>query len=485
MSFHVAMTDAFERDAASHLLRNDGQEDLCFGVWFPSRGRRRTTAVLSRLILPEDGDRQVHGNASFNGKYFERALEVALEVGGGLVFFHSHPQGSGWQGMSPDDRQAEAGMSGGVLSATGLPLVGVTLAGQDTIWSGRFWDRGSRKAHVPHHCESVRTVGESLRMSFNPGLAPPPDLGDRIVRTISAWGREVQEDISRLRIGVIGLGSVGSIVAEALARSGIRDVLFLDFESIERVNLDRTLNAKTKHADRGDAKVVVAKRAFLENAVVRPPKVDGSELSVCEEEGYRQALDCDVLFSCVDRPWPRSVLNFIAYAHLIPVVDGGIHVSRRPNGRMRGADWKAHVATFGRRCLECMGQYDPGLVSVEREGYLEDPSYMEKLPGDHPLRARENVFLFSLAAASLEVLQMLMMVVAPSGVGSYGGQNYHLVTGDLDLDVRGCEPGCPYREMVARGEAAGNAGVIPLHGAAEAARILRRQPRVKTRRRSR
>jgi hypothetical protein len=92
-------------------------------------------------------------------------------------------------------------------------------------------------------------------------------------------------------------------------------------------------------------------------------------------------------------------------------------------------------------------------VNVERDGLLDDPKYINSLSKDHPLRASENVFAFSMSTASLEVLQLVSMVAAPQGIADLGGQIYHAVTGVLDNDTRDCEPNCPYQhELVATGE---------------------------------
>jgi hypothetical protein len=147
------------------------------------------------------------------------------------------------------------------------------------------------------------------------------------------------------------------------------------------------------------------------------------------------------------------VLNFIAYAHLIPVVNGGIQVESKPGIGLRRADWKAHIASPERGCLECIGQYDAGMVAADREGYFDDPNYIAGLPADHPVRRNENVFAFSLNAAGLEVLQALMMVIAPLGIASPGAQTYHFVPGMLDEpQFDPCKNTCPYPKLIAQGD---------------------------------
>lgn len=473
-SYSAALPSTVNDCAANHLLRKDRQEDLCFALWYPSRGQDRTTALIQTPILPEPGERSVHGNASFGPAYFERVLGIALKANAGIAFMHSHLS-PGWQGMSRDDVVAEKRIAAAVETATGLSLVGLTI-GTDQSWSARFWEKTAPRTYERHWCQLVRVVGQQLKVTLHPDLATLPVFRPELTRTISAWGHEIQSYLSHLTVGVVGAGSVGSIVAESLARMGVGYIRLLDFDGVEMVNLDRLLFTSYRDAVLRRSKVEVLANALRNNATANHFSVVPLEWSIAEEEGFRAALDCDVLFSCVDRPLPRSVLNFIAYAHLIPVIDGGIQVRVSDRTRkLTHADWRAHIATPTRPCLECLEQYDPGSVSADRDGFFDDQGYIAGLPNDHPAKRNENVFAFSLSDASFEVLQFLSMIVAPSGLSNPGAQMYHFVTADLEQDKReACTDNCLYPGYIARGDSA-TIKVTNRHLKAEQARADRQQ----------
>lgn len=469
--YSVIVPDDSHQVLQKHLIRLDGQEDLCFATYNPSLGEKRFTGIVSSVILPESNEREIHGNVSFKSNYFERAIQIARARKEGLAFLHSHPV-PGWQGMSHDDIVAEERMSPATKAYTGFPLLGMTI-GTDQAWSARFWIKSQfeKRTYERKWCESVRVIGKRLSLTFNDNLLKPSFDAEKQLRTISAWGQKTQEDLSRLRIGIVGLGSVGSIVAEILARTGFSKFVLIDFDTVEEKNLDRTVFLRE---DVGRAKVYAMKDAIARAATSPHVDIQCVEYSICEKEGFNTSLDCDILFSCVDRPWPRQVINFISYGHLIPVIDGGILVrSNKDNTRLIGADWKVHTVGFERPCLECLGQYKTANAILEKDGKLDDPSYLQGLDKSQYHEVHENIFPFSSNVASLEVLQLLSLIVAPSGLSNIGQQTFHFVTGELERDKsHTCNPNCFFPLIQGKGNSAG-IKVFDKHLVAEKAREAR------------
>jgi hypothetical protein len=432
------------------LQRTDGQEDICFGLYAPSTGGNRFTAVVQQVLWPGEGDRNVHGNASFNPRYLARALFEASEQNLGIVLMHSHPLGRGWQAMSPPDVRAEQGIAASAYGATSLPLLGMTQAG-DLVWSARFWERTGFRQYTKVDCTHVRLVGRRFAVNFYDALIPPPPVTAQQIRTVSAWGDIRQAELARLHIGVVGAGSVGGIVAESLARTGVQRITLIDFDHVEDRNLDRLTYASG--GEIGKLKVTCLEEYLNSVATSEAFEVIAVPTSLAEAKAISAALDCDVLFSCVDRPWGRHLLNQISLAHGIPVIDGGIAARTNRSGQLAAADWRTHLLAPGCACIRCLGQYDIGWVQAEREGSLDDPKYIAGLPNGHPLKSRQNVSAFALACASRLLLQFISMVIEPLGHNDFGAEHYHFVGDSWESKrLANCEPDCPVRSVTGAGD---------------------------------
>lgn len=466
----VAMAGPVADTLRSHVDRPDGQEDICLATYRPSTGASRRTALITSVITPEPGDRHVHMNASIEGEYVLRAAAIAHQRGDGLVLCHSHPGGRGWQGMSTPDWDAESSYANLVREVTGHPLIGMTYAGSDGRWSARHWDQGAGKDVAPTHCENVRVIGEQLAVSWNDELVPRSRARRSQHRSVSCWGPDLHDDLVRRSVLVVGLGSVGLDIGLRLAATGMTNVGIMDFDTVEIGNLDRLVGADSVDVALGRSKVHVAHRLMTAAATASDPNLTVFEHSICEPEGLLAALDYDLIICCVDRPWARAVLNQLAYADLIPVIDGGIAIDVfDDDAGMRNATWRSHVLRPGRSCLVCNGQLDVSEVSLDIQGLLDDPDYISGAGRQRGIG--QNVSLLSISAAASLLAQFVSFNVAPGGVGDPGPLQYLLSTHTLEHLPDVSLPHCSYEASEAGGD--GRQSLAGQHPAAEAHRAAR------------
>jgi hypothetical protein len=441
----VALTASLHDELADHLLRDDGQEDVCIATYTVSTGARRVTRILHEVHVPGEGDRLVHGNATINGSYVLRIAALAAQRGHGVAILHSHPGAQGWQGLSAADTDTERSFAHLAEQLTGLPLLGLTLAG-DAAWSARLWEN-----REPRWAGSVRRVGGTLTLSWNDRIVPPPPPETSQDRTISAWGAELQRDIARLRVLVIGAGSVGLDVVQRLAATGLVEIGIMDFDRVHEVNRDRMVGATRRDARLRRRKVDVAARLARSAATANDFEAHRHHTSICSPDGLAVALDYDVIFSCVDRPWPRAVLNSLAYSDLVPVIDGGIAIDTFENGLLRGATRRTQTVTPSGPCLACSGQIKMLDVTLEMSGDLDDPGYIRRA-GREPVSGRPNVAALCAGVSASQLEHFVSLVAHPAGQGAPAPLRFALALHHLEHLPAASQPYCEVEQRSCLGD---------------------------------
>ena len=396
----------------------------------------------SRLLV-----REIHHASNYQVDYRSphsvqlKAVEVARlsrmarEANQGLVFVHTHPESS------------EGGFSN------------IDDAGEKRLRD--FLDRRNLgRTHVamlitPRTCRA-RTVGSSdsvavlqigrdlqdVAADFNRNLERTQDRFDRQVRV---FGPAAQRRLQRFRVAIVGLGGIGSAVAQQLAHLGVSEFLLIDPDIVEASNLNRLLGARA--TDVGQSKVDIAARCIAE---VRPDaSVERQQLSVLTELGARRLLESDLIFACTDSHGSRAVINQLAYQYLIPTIDTGVSISVEKQV-VKHVAGRVQMLAPGLGCLTCAELLNSDAV---RRDLMSDYERQQDPYFTGPGEPQPAVVSINSTVASLAVTMFLSAVASIPVEARF--QMYNAIAGTVRAvrrdPVAACVV-CSDRGALARGD---------------------------------
>jgi len=227
-----------------------------------------------------------------------------------------------------------------------------------------------------HSFDDVTITGPRVqRLSILPEHGRRESDAGIFDRQIRAFGLESQRTIESLTAAIVGLGGVGSLVAEQLVRAGVGRLILVDFDAVESSNLSRLFGATQDSIGRPKVGVIANHLASI-----GPAKLEPICDSVVRQSVLTRLRGADLVLACVDSDLARSILARFAYQYLTPVVDMGIRLDAR-SGHITAAAGRVSVVGPDGACLRCSHHINPDRVRAEslppaeaealaREGYI-------------------------------------------------------------------------------------------------------------------
>lgn len=341
--WHLVMPQELYDRLHSHLFPGDGDEHGAVIQAGVTEGERGVRVLARELHLAADGVDYVPGKRGYR---MLRADFIARQVdrcaSDRLVYLaiHNHGGTDRVQFSEDDLRSHRRGYPALLDIVRGMP-VGALVFAQNAV-SGSIWLSGEKRVQLV----DASIVGGSFRR-----LHPSPRFratsGEPIYdRQAKIFGEVGQDILRRAKIGIIGLGGAGSLLAENLGRLGVGNFVLADSDRAEPTNHPRLTGASRldtmalpiidrlpRWAQRvalsfAKPKVLLARRNILRanpHAHVRPLFGDFLHPEVAQE-----FIDCDYLFLAADTMRARLLFNAIVHQYLIPGVQVGakIHVDQ-------------------------------------------------------------------------------------------------------------------------------------------------------------
>lgn len=329
-----------------------------------------------------------------------------------LVFVHTHPNTDGVPNFSPIDDRGEQALDK-FLKTRGVNAPHTALVVSQDGCSAR-----ELNTHTP-----VRVMQAGVHLDIISDPVSHIDNDPMFDRQVRAFGSQSQAILKKLKVGIVGLGGTGSIVAQQLAHLGIEQYLLIDPDVVEASNLNRLAGATP--TDTGDPKVAVAERYI--RSIRSNAKVFSIQGSVLDAKTARLLVDTDFFFCCTDSHGSRAVLNQLAYQYLLPCIDMGVSISSK-EAIVTHITGRVQMLSPGLACLTCAGLLDADAIRYDLMSSYQRQTDPYFIGNGQPEPA---VMSLNSTMASLAVTMFLGAAIGVPSEARY--QIYNGITGKIRI----------------------------------------------------
>ena len=344
----------------NHLFPGDNDEHGAVLLAGLSHAGGNLTLHVREVHLAQEGASYVEGKIGYRAlspKFIHRLITRARDERLVYLAVHNHESDRKVDFSSIDFDSHERGYPALLQIARGMP-VGALVFGRHSMQAD-IWLPDGRRLDLDH----AVVIGNIIQR-----LTPFPkrvhiDYADPYERQIRMFGKVGQAELANCRVGIIGLGGIGSIVAEYLARLGVGQFCLIDDDRVEKSNLSRIVGASESDAIHGVTKVRVAEHLILQaNARAKIQMVVDD---VAKESVAKELISCDYLFLGADSMRARLIFNALVHQYLIPGVQLGSKIRSDPSGKLVDVMSVNRPVRPGQGCLWCNQLIDSNQLAKE------------------------------------------------------------------------------------------------------------------------
>jgi hypothetical protein len=273
-------------------------------------------------------------------------------------------------------------------------------------------------------------------------------------RQIKMFGRDGQQILSECRVAILGLGGIGSLVAEYLARLGIGHFYLVDDDKVEHSNLSRIVGANAADVILRAPKVQIAERVIKQ---ANPEaEVILIENDFAKDSVVSRLTGVDYLFLAADSMRARLVFNALVHQYLIPGVQLGSKIRADKDGSLLDVMSANRPVRPGQGCLWCNQLIDTNILA--KEAKTDEERKAQAYGTDEPNPSVISLNAISAAHGMNDFLLDYLDLRAECEILHY--EHFHFLTNKRSLVEPRQDNDCP--ECAVTGERYGRGDAVAL-----------------------